>query len=49
MISLDKYINENMTIMNTVDIPLRTNKDLILDSNGIFTLDICQVTGLLIV
>ena len=40
----DKYFDQN----STFDIPIRVNKDHILDYNGRHLIDICQSTGLLI-
>lgn len=34
--------------MNSCNIPVRVNQDLILDYNGRYLLDLCQSTGLLI-
>ena len=44
----DKYIDYDLFYLNANDVPNRTNKDRIIDYNGIRLLDLCQATGLLI-
>lgn len=44
----DKYLDQNLTFMNSSDIPIRVNQDRIIDYNGRYLLDLCQSTGLLI-
>ena len=44
----DKYLDQSLFILNTCSIPIRTNKDRIIDHYGIRLLDMCQATGLLI-
>ena len=45
----DKYLDEPLFLLNTSDIPVRKNKDRIIDCNGIRLLETCQATGLLLV
>ena len=44
----DKYIDESFYTLNTSSIPVRTNKDRIIDHYGLRLLELCQATGLLI-
>ena len=44
-----KYLDETLYNLNTCAIPNRKNKDLVIDYHGIRLLELCQVTGLLIV
>ena len=44
----DKYIDVNVSVMDTCTIPKRTNKDRVLDHHGLRMIDLCQSTGLLI-
>ena len=44
----DKYLDESLFMLNTSSIPIRVNKDRIIDHYGIRLLDLCQATGLLI-
>lgn len=47
-IEFDKYLDENLTFVNTRDIPIRVNKDHVIDYYGRRLLETCQTTGLLI-
>ena len=44
----EKYIDNDLFFLNANDVPNRTNKDRIIDYNGIRLLDLFQATGLLI-
>lgn len=44
----DKYLDQNLAVVNTRDIPTRVNKDRIIDYNGRCLLELCQATGLLL-
>ena len=44
----DKYLDQNLAVVNTRDIPTRVNKDIIIDYNGRCLLELCQATGLLL-
>ena len=44
----DKYLDQNVQFLNSVDIPLRKSRDCITDFNGLKLLNLCQSTGLLI-
>lgn len=44
----DKFLDQNLIFYNKVDIPLRANKDRVLDYYGRYLLELCQWTGLLI-
>lgn len=47
-IEFDKYIDKDLLILATSNIPKRSNQDSVLDYNGLRLLDLCQSTGLLI-
>ena len=47
-ISFDKYLDQNLQFLNSVDIPLRKSQDRITNYNGLKLLKLCQCTGLLI-
>lgn len=44
----DKYLDQNLSVVNTRDIPTRVNKDRVIDYNGRCLLELCQATGLLL-
>ena len=44
----DKYLDQNLQFLNSVDIPLRKSRDCITDYNGLKLLNLRQSTGLLI-
>ena len=44
----DKYLDQQFSHINAFDIPIRINKDRILDYNGRYLIELCQSTGLLI-
>lgn len=44
----DKFLDQNLIFLNTLDIPQRANSDRILDYYGRYLLELCQCTGLLI-
>ena len=45
---IDKYLDQNIAVVNTPDIPTRVNKDRVIDYNGRCLLELCQATGLLL-
>lgn len=44
----DKYLDQNLSFVNTCDVPIRVNKDQVVDYYGRYLLEVCQATGLLI-
>ena len=42
-----KFFDQNLIFYNKVDIPLRANKDRVLDYYGRYLLELCQCTALL--
>ena len=44
----DKYLDQNLAVVHTRDIPTRVNKNRVIDYNGLCLLELCQVTGLLL-
>ena len=44
----DKYLDQQFSNINILDIPVRINKDRILDYKGRYLIELCQSTGLLI-
>ena len=47
-LSFDKYLDQNLRFLNSVDTPLRKSQDRITDYYGLKLLNLCQCTGLLI-
>ena len=48
-IEFDKYIDHDLSmVLDTCNIPERTNKDRVLDYNGLRLIDLCHTTGMLI-
>ena len=46
-IEFDMYIDQDLLILDTSNIPKRSNQDNVLDYNGLRLLELCQSTGLL--
>ena len=44
----DKYLDQNIAVVNTRDIPTCVNKDRVIDYNGRCLLELCQATSLLL-
>ena len=48
VLHFDRYLDNDDLVVNSSDIPLRVNKDHVIDTNGRRLIDLCKSTGLII-